>query len=156
MDWNKIKTEYITTETSYRKLCKKYGVKFGQLQRRATDEAWPELKSQYESETVSKAVKAVSDSFVSRAARLQNVADKLLDKIEVTIDSIDGVSKGARSVKDVSDALKNVKDIMMIKSDLDIKEQEARIEKLRKDAEEEDNSKEVTVRIMGGEDSWRQ
>ena len=155
MDWNAIKTEYITTNTSYRKLCAKYGVNFGQLQRRATDESWPELKSQFESETVSRAVKAVSDDFVSKAARVQDVASKLLDKIELTIENMDGENRGCRALKDVSDALKNVKDIMMIRSDADVREQEARIAKLRKDAIEEDTSKEVTVRIMGGDDSWQ-
>ena len=156
MDWNAIKTEYITTNTSYRKLCAKHGVTFGQLQRRATDESWPELKSQFESKTVSEAVKAVSDDFVAKAVRVQDVASKLLDKIELTIESIDGENRGCRALKDISDALKNVKDIMMIKSDADLREQEARIAKLRKESVDEDTSKEVTVRIMGGDDSWQQ
>lgn len=138
MDWNEIKTEYITTETSYRKLAKKHGISLGKLQRRATDEGWPEAKSQFESKTVSEAVNAVTKNFVARAKRLQDVTDKLLDKIEITIETIDGIQKGSRAVKDLSDALKNVKDIMMVKSDLDTREQEARIANLQKQAEKED------------------
>lgn len=134
MDWNAIKTEYITTDTSYRKLAKKHGISLGKLQRRATDEGWPEAKSQFESKTVSDAVNAVTKNFVSRTKRLQDVTDKLLDKIELTIENIDGV-KSSRAVKDVSDALKNVKDIMMVKADIDIREQEARIAKLQKETE---------------------
>lgn len=155
MDWNAIKTEYITTDTSYRKLAEKYGVSRGQIQRRATDENWPDLKSQFDTKTVSDAVDVVSKKFTARAKRLQDVTDKLLDKIELTIKNIDGV-KSSRAVKDVSDALKNVKDIMMVKSDIDIREQEARIAKLQKEAEKEDDKKpEVVIKIEGGDPSWQ-
>lgn len=155
MDWNEIKTEYITTDTSYRKLAEKYGVSRGQIQRRATDENWPDLKSQFDTKTVSDAVNAMSKKFTARAKRLQDVTDKLLDKIELTIENIDGF-KSSRAVKDVSDALKNVKDIMMVKSDLDTREQEARIANLQKQAEKDDDKKpEVVITIEGGDSSWR-
>lgn len=155
MDWNELKTEYITTDTSYRKLAEKYGVSRGQIQRRATDENWPDLKSQFDTKTVSDAVNAVSKKFTARAKRLQDVTDKLLDKIELTIENIDGV-KSSRAVKDVSDALKNVKDIMMVKSDLDTREQEARIANLQKQAEKEDKqSRDVVITIEGGDPSWQ-
>lgn len=148
MDWNELKTEYITTDTSYRKLAEKYGVSRGQIQRRATDENWPDLKSQFDTKTVSDAVNAVSKKFTARAKRLQDVTDKLLDKIELTIENIDGF-KSSRAVKDVSDALKNVKDIMMVKSDLDTREQEARIKNLQRQAESEDDDNEIRVVITG-------
>lgn len=155
MDWNELKTEYITTDTSYRKLAEKYGVSRGQIQRRATDENWPDLKNQFDTKTVSDAVNAVSKKFTARAKRLQDVTDKLLDKIELTIENIDGV-KSSRAVKDVSDALKNVKDIMMVKSDLDTREQEARIKNLQKQAEKEDKqSRDVVITIEGGDPSWQ-
>lgn len=155
MDWNELKTEYITTDTSYRKLAEKYGVSRGQIQRRATDENWPDLKSQFDTKTVSDAVNAVSKKFTARAKRLQDVTDKLLDKIELTIENIDGF-KSSRAVKDVSDALKNVKDIMMVKADIDIREQEARIANLQKQAEKEDKqSRDVVITFEGGDTSWQ-
>ena len=39
-DWKKIKTEYITTETSYRKLAQKYGLDQATIARRAKKEGW--------------------------------------------------------------------------------------------------------------------
>ena len=36
-----------------------------------------------------------------------------------------------------------------------MREQEARIKNLEKQAEQEDTAREVTVTIAGGEDSWR-
>lgn len=134
MDWNEIKTEYISTEIGYRDLAKKHGVSFSTLQRRARKENWAGLRRQVCDDTVTAVTTAVINSNVDRALRVQNVAEQLLDKIELTIDNIDG-RKSARSVKDVADALKNVKDIMNIKSEADMQEQEARIAKLRREAE---------------------
>lgn len=152
MDWNEIKTEYISTEIGYRDLAKKHGVSFSTLQRRARKENWAGLRRQVCDDTVTAVTTAVINSNVDRALRVQNVADQLLDKIELTIDNIDG-RKSARSVKDVADALKNVKDIMNIKSEADMQEQEARIAKLRREAEGS-TDKPVVVRFEGCDDDW--
>lgn len=151
-DWNEIKTEYISTEIGYRDLAKKHGVSFSTLQRRARKENWAGLRRQVCDDTVTAVTTAVINSNVDRALRVQNVADQLLDKIELTIDNIDG-RKSARSVKDVADALKNVKDIMNIKSEADMQEQEARITKLRREAEGS-TDKPVVVRFEGCDDDW--
>lgn len=53
-------------------------------------------------------------------------------------------------LKSIASALKDIKEIQMIKSELDKREQEARIMKLRKEAQEEDNtSKVIKVEIKG-------
>ena len=147
MDWNEIKTEYISTEIGYRDLAKKHGVSFSTLQRRARKENWAGLRRQVCDDTVTAVTTAVINSNVDRAIRVQNVADQLLDKIELTIDNIDG-RKSARSVKDVADALKNVKDIMNIKSEADMQEQEARIAKLRREADTGEG-KDAKLEIVG-------
>ena len=43
-DWSKIKTEYITTDTSYRKLAEKYGVSASSLMQVAAREKWADEK----------------------------------------------------------------------------------------------------------------
>ena len=146
-DWNEIKTEYISTEIGYRDLAKKHGVSFSTLQRRARKGNWAGLRRQVCDDTVTAVTTAVINSNVDRALRVQNVAEQLLDKIELTIDNIDG-RKSARSVKDVADALKNVKDIMNIKSEADMQEQEARIAKLRRDADTGEG-KDAKLEIVG-------
>lgn len=146
-DWNEIKTEYISTEIGYRDLAKKHGVSFSTLQRRARKENWAGLRRQVCDDTVTAVTTAVINSNVDRAIRVQNVADQLLDKIELTIENIDG-RKSARSVKDVADALKNVKDIMNIKSEADMQEQEARIAKLRREADTGEG-KDAKLEIVG-------
>ena len=46
-DWLKIKTEYITTDTSYRKLAQKYGVNYSVIGARARAEGWVEERTQF-------------------------------------------------------------------------------------------------------------
>ena len=147
MDWNAIKTEYITTDTSYRKLSAKYGVHYNVIGNRSRLEDWQSLRDQYKAKSLSKTINALSTAQANRATRLQDVASKLLDKIELVIDGIDDQRGGARATKDVSDALKNVKDIMMIRSDADVREQEARIAKMQKEAQRDDVQKEP-VRVI--------
>lgn len=134
VDWNEIKTEYISSDIGYRELAKKCNVSFSTLQKRAKKENWPGLKRQVCDDVVTAVTSAVTSANVDRALKLQTVADLLLEKISLTIENIDG-RRSARTVKDASDALKNVRDIMGIKSEADTKEQDARIAKLRKETE---------------------
>ena len=151
-DWQKIKTEYITTDTSYRKLAQKYGVTYTNIGIRSRKEGWPELREQHNAKTITKTMNAIASSQASRAARLQTVADKLLTKVERLIEDGEELLTDTSTMRDISRILKDLKDIQMIKSDADMREQEARIEKLRKEAmaDEVDKQQTVTV-IMGGD-----
>ena len=155
-DWNKIKTEYITTDTSYRKLAEKHGVGESTLFARASKEKWVEQKEQHQSKTVAKTLDAISKKQVDRATRLITVADKLLNKVESLIESDDKVLLDTQGMKHISGVLKDIKEIQMIRSDKDLEEQDARIAKLRKEAEKEENdNKDVTIVIEGGDPSWQ-
>lgn len=50
-DWVKIRAEYETTKTSYRKIAAKYGVSFDTLQVRARKEKWRQCKDEYTTDT---------------------------------------------------------------------------------------------------------
>lgn len=151
-DWQSIKTEYITTDTSYRKLAQKYGVSYNAIGNRSRDEKWQELRDQHLSNTMTKTMNAIASQQASRAVRLQNAADKLLTKVERLIEDEGGLLSDTSTMRDISRILKDIKDIQMIKSDADMREQEARIEKLRKEAmgDQDDKQQTVTV-IMGGD-----
>lgn len=136
MDWNAIKQEYITTETSYRKLAKKYGLSQTAVGTKASEEGWVKEREKFLEKTLSKTLTIISKDNAKRAARLHNVADKVLDKIEKLVDTIEGDTSAFRQI---AATLKDIKDIQMIKSDADLREQEARIAKLNKDAEDNRN-----------------
>ena len=156
-DWQKIKTEYITTDTSYRKLAQKYGVNATNIAKRASKEHWVEERKQNATKTQAKILKAVGNQQAARAAKLQTVADKLLGKIEALVDACDPMEMPTQSLRNISATLKDLKDIQMIRSDADMREQEARIANLQKqaDAHDEDKDKTVIVTIAGGEGSWQ-
>lgn len=143
MDWNAIRQEYITDESSsYRKLGQKYGLSYTAIGDRARKEGWAEQRTQYLNETLSKSINAIGKAQAKRAERVVNVADKLLLKIEAVIDSYDGEAliANTQALKHITGALKDIKDIQMIKSDADLREQEARIANLRRQVDKEDGS----------------
>jgi hypothetical protein len=146
-DWQKIKTEYITTDTSYRKLAEKYGVSRVQIGNVGAEEKWVELRRQHLDKTLTKAVDRICENKVDRAARLNSVAELLLEKVERLLESDGMINVDTQGMKHISGVLKDIKEIQMIKSDADMREQEARIANLRKQAESESENNEP-VRVI--------
>ena len=145
-DWKAIKAEYIRGGTSYKKLCDKYGVSFSSLRNQAEKEKWTELKAKAQHKSNMKLVEKVSDETSGKNTKIIDVADKLLDKLNQVLDSMGELN--TRSLKDITSALKDLKDIKGFKSAIDLKEQEARIAKLEKEAQAEskqDNEIKVTI-----------
>jgi phage shock protein A len=134
-DWQSIKTEYITTDTSYRKLAQKYGVNHAVIGQRAKAEKWVDLRRQHIDKTQTKALNTISNKQADRAAKLIGVSDLLLNKVKSLLEDNEQLLVDTSVMKDVSVILKNLKDIQMIRSEADLREQEARIEKLRREAE---------------------
>lgn len=156
MDYSQLKKEYIKGGTSYRKLSKKYNVPLTTLKTTAGKEGWVELRNQARLKADSKIVEVVSNHEADRAKRLMDASDKLLERLEGIIEefSTGEVMLDRTTLKSITGALKDIKDITGVKSSLDAEEQKARIAKLRKEAEEEDKTDEICIVIEGGEDSW--
>ena len=147
MDWNVIKAEYIAGGTSYRTLAKKYNVSVTTLTRLAIKEKWVDLRQQAETKAEAKMVEVVSKTKSKTNIKINEVADKLITKMNDTIDKLDVID--GQTLKHFTSALKDLKDIKGHKSDLDVKEQEARIAKLQREAESEDEGGEIEVVITG-------
>ena len=168
-DWQAIKTEYITTQTSYRKLAQKHGVSYQAICHRSKDEGWIAAREQYMNKTITKAVDKISSKKADKMARIDDLADKLLEKLEQAITELDlqlykHTDKTkiieynnelrpdkptketiheeeklleAKSIvdrqglKQIASALKDIKEVKMLRSELDRQEQEARIAALR-------------------------
>jgi hypothetical protein len=151
-NWSALKSEYISTDISYKKLCAKHDVPFHKLRKVAEREKWADLKAQARHKESMKIVEKVAKQGADHTLKLYSVADKLLQKIENTLDEMDVLD--SQSIKHFTSALKDIKDIKGIKSDLDLREQEARIEKLRKDAETEEVDTSVIVKFEGDIEKW--
>lgn len=144
-DWKRIKAEYLAGGTSYRKLAEKHGVSFTTLQRKAKEEKWLELRRQKEDKTDTKIVDSLSNQEAKKAVDIIDVADKLLLKIGEIVERYEDPD----SLKKLTSAIKDLKDIKGYKSEADMREQEARIEKLRKECEKDDASNLPTLEIKG-------
>ena len=152
MDWNELKAEYIAGGTSYRKLAEKYGVSFNTLSGIAIREEWAKLKKQAQNKSTTKMVNTIANDISKNAVKINDVADKLLGKIVDLLEALEVAD--SQTIKQCTSALKDIKDIKGVKSEIDLKEQEARIDKLRKDAMEENTEKNITVSFCDDADEY--
>jgi hypothetical protein len=146
-DWQKIKMEYITTDITLRKLAEKHGVSESMIFKKCSREQWEAARKQQVSKVEATILKRDATRKADRAARLSDAADLLLSKIESGIANAPIVTPTA--AKNYSDALRNIRDIHMIRTEEDIEEQRARIAKLQREAEKTDTGSKVTVIIEG-------
>ena len=154
MDWKRIKAEYIAGGTSYRKLAEKYGVPRTAIERKAKAEKWADLRRQSEGKIEAKIVNAVSEKEAKKAVDIIDVADKLLEKAAELMETM---VVDTQSFKQLTSALKDLKEIKGYKSAADMREQEARINKLIKDAEKEDDTtNEIEIVFKAGEEAWNE
>lgn len=189
VDWTAIKAEYITTQTSYRKLAEKYGVSRDLVADKGKEEGWVELRKQTSAKTLSKAVEKASRKKAEQLARINRVTDKLLTKIERAVDELDiHLATNTRKEKiieydnsqrpdkptkeivteieeilqvasiidraglrQITAALRDIKEIKMLMNPLEEEEKKARIEALRRQAEKENTGKEPVTVVMGEE-----
>jgi len=154
VDWNSLKSEYIAGGTSYRKLAEKYDVPIGTLRRVAKDGEWVKLREQAEIESDTKIIAAVSTKNAEKAKKVIDVANKLLDKLSDTIDRLDVID--SQSLKHYTSALKDLRDIKGVKSDADMREQEARIKNLEKQAMAEEESRDIVVTLQSDLEEYGQ
>ena len=152
VDWKKIKTEYITTNTSYRKLAKNYDIPFNTLQCRAKKEKWVELRKQHQDNIVTKSVEKAEENAIDYKSDLYDLAYKVATQLKDMINEntiSDLVAMGIKP-RDITGAIKDLEDALHIKSVSDVKEQEARIAKLRKEVKEE--KKDTNINITFGDE----
>lgn len=151
--WNKIKAEYIQGNLSYRKLAEKHGVSFSTLRKRASVEKWTDLKNKKCEMVGTKIAESVATKEAKRVDVFNEIADMLLSRIASGI--ADGtLMANAKGMRDITGAIKDLRDIKGIKSDADAREQEARIAKLIKDASEEHIEQSINVVISGDLDDY--
>lgn len=144
--WNAMKTEYISSDnSSYRLLESKYGVSYNKIRRRGLDEDWQGKREEFKLTRGNKSLELVAEYQAEQCAEAFKVANKLLEKISQAVDEILAID--TESIKRLTGALKDLKEIGVFRSDMDKLEQQARIRKLQKDAETEEKDTTITVVI---------
>lgn len=149
--WNAMRTEYISSDnSSYRQLESKYGVSFNKIRRRSLDEDWQGKREEFKTNRANKSLDLVAEYQAGECAKAFGVANKLLEKIESAVKVVEDADTGA--IKQLTSALKDLKEIGVFRSDMDRLEQQARINKLKKDAEEEQKDTSITVKFESMDD----
>lgn len=80
IDWDAIKTEYVTTDTSQPKLIKKYKLNKGDVNKHSVQDKWVEARKVYRERTVEKTVEKFSNKeSTKRANELSGLLDASLN-----------------------------------------------------------------------------
>ena len=79
VDWEAMKTEYITTDTSQSKLAKKYGVHRTKIADHCRKEKWVDQRNKYRTEAVQKTIQKAQEQDVKRLTKLMDATGKLID-----------------------------------------------------------------------------
>lgn len=92
-DWLTIKNEYINTKFSYRKLAEKHSVSFATLRSKAKAEDWIAQREKQQHKVSTKIAQKTADVIVKkevdRITRIINLADRLSDKLEESVEQLD-------------------------------------------------------------------
>lgn len=183
--WSKIKTEYITSSISQRKLAEKHGVSYSVLAQKCRDEGWVALRKAHQGKTVAKAVEKIGDRQAEQMAEsLTAAAGELLAMVRKGIRNLDrpvrahketieqeGITTSTewitldqpddyvdlKGAKAAGNALRDVYQVLGMRTELERQEQEARIAALRAKAasnDPEDNKIEVT--FDAGPEEWNE
>lgn len=144
-DWTEIEKDYLESDLSYAQLAEKHGISISTLKKVAAKKGWAKKKSeipdpkaerveaalmkmephQMEPETEPTVIDRESDK-----RKFQRIVDGMLDRVEEAICMVS--PNDAQSIKLLTSALKDLRDLKHLnKSELDIEEQRARIDKLR-------------------------
>lgn len=134
VDWNVIRAEYIEGGISYRKLAEKYNIPFKTLEYRAKKEGWFKQRGQIQDKIRTKNDKNVVSKSTKKSVKINTVADNMLKRLLDITESPGFNEFSVKDIKDMTIALKGIKDVKGEKSSLDKKEQKARIKNLERQA----------------------
>lgn len=149
-DWQTIAAEYISGTDSLRALAGRHAIPCSTLLGRARREGWTARRRAARAEEVRSAsgdLEAAPAAVENSAAAEENgesifrVTDKLVRRAE---ELLDGGEIGARELGELMRAIKNAKEIKMLRSSLDEREQLARVRALE---EKNEPPRRETLRI---------
>ena len=92
----------------------------------------------------------VADLQSERAEKYISLTDALYDKLVEAVALVD--PKDTQGIRQITASVKDVKDMLGIKSEADMREQDARIRKLQKDAQEEESGPAEIKVVFGSDD----
>ena len=154
MDWEKARIEYVTNpKVSYQTIADRYGVSRTQVANRSRDEGWRQLRDDYLKSVCTKTLDVLADQAADREVKIVSVADKLLSKLDQAVDDCNPVDLlgNPKLARALTGAVLDLRTIFDIRSRADKDEQEARIAKLRREAERDERKPEPIEVVIRGD-----
>lgn len=167
IDWEKIRTEYITTKRSYRDLAAKYDMSRRTIECKAKKEDWPRLRGEYKGNIVADSVAvyelqaaqttaAVMVDIQKAITKLSKIVDKAIDmQAESQDPDVNKVYKLASTVKCLAEAHRNAFDLPTYaeRQQAEIAARRLQLESMKANQEKDKNApKEVRLSFDGGSD----
>lgn len=153
--WAAIRYEYVSDPgSSLRNLSIKHKVSRSAIEARAKREKWREMRAATEKridekvDTIVDEVGKITDAKVNRFLSLMETADKLQKRIDRIIDKYQD-TMSPTMIESLTKSLKNIKEICGSKSEIDEREQLARIRAIEAQLEKATVDKEIKVVIEG-------
>lgn len=87
--WDDLKSEYATTEISYRKMAEKYNMSASTITKMAATHKWSEARKSYRSKLVAKTVEKAVEEKSDKLALIARSADKMGEVIQKVMDDED-------------------------------------------------------------------
>lgn len=87
--WEELKSEYATTDISYRLMAKKYGMSQSTVSKMARLHGWTEERANYRQNLVTKTVEKITEEKVNHLAGIARSADKMASTIERVMEDTD-------------------------------------------------------------------
>ena len=145
-DWKKIRYDYITSTKSYRDISKEYNVSFNTIAKRAKREGWYTLRKNNDNKVTLATLEVHNQTEVQRNLGIIETADVLLRRLNNFIDL--NPDMDIRDLRQCGMLLSVLKDSKNLNAD--IREQEAKIKNLEKQASEESPIVAVEFRMPEG------
>lgn len=131
-DWAAVERDYISTDTSLRKLAARYGVAPTTITRKAKNEHWSEKRERYAAKMRAAQAeaegKAKGELMAAGMLACMRAAMSLLSRIEQDLDDPE-LPIGPKDYKSYSGAIRDIRDVLA--GDLDVERKQAEIEAIR-------------------------
>ena len=85
-DWDKIRTEYITTDLSLKDISEKYGVQQRLVNTKSAEQGWVDQRKKYNAKVVEKAVNKVATKRANQLAKELAIADNISNVLKKALD----------------------------------------------------------------------
>lgn len=160
VNWEKIKTEYITGDISQKKIAKKYGVPFGTLQSRAQSQHWFDARKKHQEKVISKSLRKAEEKQVRIATKELTLLDKIEQHLDRAISDVDQFNRYIVT-EQVGHGMTETSEQMYSKADMkalkDAMQTLAMIEKMKQERLDRANSASNEMRVKfvdGSNEEW--